>query len=445
MDGHFDALPCGVVCFEDGGTITEVNEKLLLLLGYERRELVGSRVESLFTVAGRVFLQTHLHPIVMLHGHAEEVFLLLRRKDGGDEGALVNAERRELGGRAVTICAVMPLRERRKYEEALLRAKQAAEAANAALEVRTRDVERANGQLEAQAVELELQQQQLQEQATELEAQHQELTAINDELLSRSEELEAARAAAEEANHAKSRFLAVMSHELRTPLNAIGGYVQLLELGIHGPLTSEQRHALDRVTRGQRHLLRLINNVLNLARIEAGHVDYQLEDVLVSDVVAGVLPMVEPQMHAAGLICTTAVAPHLVIHADREKTQQILINLLNNAVKFTPAGGTVSLAAEADAGGDKVLVSVTDSGIGIPPAKLESIFEPFVQVDDGHTRRTEGTGLGLSISRDLARGMGGDLLAQSEEGMGSTFTLVLQPAEDRADGQRDASSAAYRS
>jgi PAS domain S-box-containing protein len=423
-----EALPCGVVTFQDDGTIVAVNATLGAMLGYERAELVGRHVETVLTVAGRIFFQTHLYPLVRLRGRAEELFVLLRRKDGGDLGALLNAVRHEQAGGPVVVCAVMEVRERQKYEDALLQARRTAESALAALEERTREVERANDRLEQQALELEQQQQQLQDQAAELEVQHEELLAINDQLLARTEELEAARAAAEDANHAKSQFLAVMSHELRTPLNAIGGYVQLLELGIHGPVTDEQREALDRITRGQRHLLRLINDVLNLARIEAGRVEYALVPVRMADVVAGVLPMVEPQMAAAGLTCRTSVPPELVARADAEKLQQILINLLTNAVKFTPTGGTVTVLAERDPTDGRALVRVADSGIGIAPEKLERIFEPFVQVDGGHTRRAEGTGLGLAISRDLARGMGGDLWARSEEGRGSTFTLSLPEA-----------------
>jgi PAS domain S-box-containing protein len=422
---RLDALPCGVVSYLDDGTIVAVNATLATMLGYERDELVGRHVETLLTVAGRIFFQTHLYPLVRLQGRAEELFVLLRRKDGSDAGALLNAARRERAGGAVTDCAIMEVRERRKFEDALLRAKQAADAALAALEERTRALEAANDVLERQAVELQRQQRQLEEQATELEAQHEELLSMNEELVTRTEELEEARRSAEEANRAKSQFLAVMSHELRTPLNAIGGYVQLIELGIHGPVTEKQREALGRITRGQRHLLRLINEVLNLARIEAGHVDYTMEDVPVAEVVEAVLPLVEPQLAAAELTCATSVAPGLVARADRERFQQVLINLLTNAVKFTPAGGRITVVAERDPAAARVLVSVVDTGVGIAAEKLESVFEPFVRVDGEHTRRAEGTGLGLAISRDLVRGMGGDLWARSEEGRGSTFTLAL--------------------
>jgi signal transduction histidine kinase len=229
-----------------------------------------------------------------------------------------------------------------------------------------------------------------------------------------------------------------MSHELRTPLNAIGGYVQLLELGIHGPVTPAQEQALSRISRGQRHLLRLINDVLNLARIESGRVEYAIEDVPLADVVAAVEPMIAPQLEAKGLRWESRVPGHLVATADREKVQQVLINLLGNAVKFTPDGGRV--AVEAAPSGDTpgaVQLTVSDTGFGIPPDKLDSIFEPFVQVDASHTRVTEGSGLGLSISRDLARGMGGELTVRSTVGEGSTFTLRLPAAA--AAPRRDAS------
>ena len=247
--------------------------------------------------------------------------------------------------------------------------------------------------------------------------------------MERGEDLERARIVAEEANRAKSQFLANMSHELRTPLNAIGGYVQLIELGIHGPITEDQRSTLERITRSQRHLLHLINDLLNLARIEAGRIDYRIERVVVADLIANVLTMIEPQLAAAELSLAVSSAPGLVARADREKAEQVLLNLLTNAVKFTPAGGIVAVDAAVAVSSNRVVIRVIDSGIGIRPEKLDSIFEPFVQLRE---RTVEGTGLGLAISRDLARGMGGDLLAASEAGAGSVFTFLLaaEPLSD---------------
>ena len=197
-----DRLPCGVVSFDDRWTIVAVNAALAAMLGYDRDELPGRSVETLLTVSGRIFLQTHLFPLVRLHGRVEELFVLFRHKDGSEVGALLNAARGEHGGRPVTDCAIMEVRERRKFEDALLRAKQAAEAASAALQERTREVEHANELLEQQTVELELQQQQLRDSTAELEAQGEEMAAVNAELLARTRDLEQARAAADDANRA---------------------------------------------------------------------------------------------------------------------------------------------------------------------------------------------------------------------------------------------------
>jgi PAS domain S-box-containing protein len=233
-----------------------------------------------------------------------------------------------------------------------------------------------------------------------------------------------ARAEAEEANRAKFEFLTTMSHELRTPLNAIAGYVDLLELEIRGPITAEQRSDLARIRRSQTHLLGLINDVLNFARIETGHVNFTLQDLPADEVLAEVEPLIAPQVAARGVTYEhRCPAPVPVLHADPEKLRQILLNLLSNAVKFTPAGGRITLVCDEDAG--VVRFRVEDTGIGIPADKLSSIFEPFVQVNAGYTRTSEGTGLGLSISRDLARAMGGELTAESVEGEGSVFTLIL--------------------
>jgi len=269
-------------------------------------------------------------------------------------------------------------------------------------------------------VEVEAANTQLQGQALELEAQTEELQSANTSL-------EEARAVADSANHAKSEFLATMSHELRTPLNAIGGYVELLSMGIHGAVNDTQQHALGRIDRSQRHLLGLINNVLNLSRIEAGRVDYDISDVMLATAFANIAPMIEPQLAAKGIayeLCDVDRLPR--VSADAEKLQQILLNLLSNAVKFTDTGGRVWVeAGRTIEKPGQVFVRVSDTGRGVPADKLESIFEPFTQVDASHSRTGEGTGLGLAISRDLARGMGGDIRARSVLGGGSVFTLTL--------------------
>ena len=220
-----------------------------------------------------------------------------------------------------------------------------------------------------------------------------------------------------------------MSHELRTPLNAIAGYAELMELGLHGPVSDEQRNALTRIQQSQRHLLGLINEVLNYARVDAGAVRYEIEMIEVADAFQAAAALVRPQADARQIALTIEELPAaLLVRADREKTQQILLNLLSNAIKFTDAGGSIRMRA-APTDGDVVL-EVQDTGIGIPPNKLPQIFEPFVQVDQRLTRRQEGVGLGLAISRDLARGMKGDLTVRSAEGEGSVFLLRLPGVRD---------------
>ena len=234
-----------------------------------------------------------------------------------------------------------------------------------------------------------------------------------------------ARVVAEEANQSKSEFLAMMSHELRTPLNAIGGYAELLQLGIRGAVTPAQLEDLERIRRSQRHLLGLINGVLTYAKVDAGAVEYTVEAVPMDEVLATCEALLAPLVRAKNLAFHfTDCDSRLVARADGEKVQQIVINLLSNAVKFTDVGGTVILTCKSAEGGP-VAVSVSDTGCGIDANHLERVFQPFVQIDAKLTRTQEGTGLGLSISRELARGMGGDILAESALGEGSTFTLLL--------------------
>jgi signal transduction histidine kinase len=283
---------------------------------------------------------------------------------------------------------------------------------------------------EARLLEISL----LQQRARALEAEverrkelEQRLMTAASEQLALLERERAARADAEAANRAKSDFLAVMSHELRTPLNAIGGHVQLLEMGLHGPVTEAQHAALGRIVNNQRHLLSLINDVLNLSRVERGRVEIVATEVPLGALVTEIAATLQPMLITAGL--SLEVVTHedaLVVRADRDKVAQILLNVLHNAIKFTPEGGSITASLRYSLFREEFAeIRVRDTGVGIEPSKLSTIFEPFVQLDRRRTTRHEGIGLGLTISRDLARAMGGELTAESEAGAGATFVLSL--------------------
>jgi signal transduction histidine kinase len=238
------------------------------------------------------------------------------------------------------------------------------------------------------------------------------------------EQEQAARTAAEEANRAKTDFLRMMSHELRTPLTAIQGYLELLEMGIYGGMTDEQISILRRIESNERHLLAIINDLLDFARVDARRVELRITPLQVRDIRLAVDPVCRPQIDSKQLsYAWQAMGDQLIVRADREKVRQIVVNLVSNACKFTPRGGSIEV--ECVRLDRSVELRVIDTGPGIPSHKLDAIFEPFVQLDNGLTRATAGTGLGLAISRELARAMGGDLAASSSLGHGSTFTLTL--------------------
>jgi signal transduction histidine kinase len=239
----------------------------------------------------------------------------------------------------------------------------------------------------------------------------------------------AAQKAAEEASMAKSQFLAIMSHELRTPLNAIAGYVDLMLAEVQGPLSDQQKDALNRVKRSQHALLVLINNILNFVKVDAGHVEFNIVDGLAADIVRAVEPLVVPQLEAKGLRYSFTCSNGARVRADPEKTQQILLNLVSNAIKFTEPGGEVTIDCDGDH--SHVSFEVSDTGAGIPPDKQGAIFEPFVQLDRTLSSGHEGIGLGLAISRDLARQMDGKLTVKSQLGKGSRFRLTLPASKQK--------------
>ena len=240
--------------------------------------------------------------------------------------------------------------------------------------------------------------------------------------------VEARRASAAEAtNRVRSEFLATLSHELRTPLNAIGGYAELMQAEVGGPVSPQHREYLDRIVSSQKHLLVIINDLLNYSQIEAGHFAYEVRPVPLRLVVDDTLPMVMPQaaVKRITIVAESGSAP-LFGSGDQHKVEQIVLNLLSNAVKFTPTGGRIVISCESLAG--RVAISVSDTGPGVPQEMAEAIFEPFVQLGRSLAAPQEGTGLGLAISREMARAMGGDLLLRATKGGGATFTLYLPVA-----------------
>jgi PAS domain S-box-containing protein len=235
----------------------------------------------------------------------------------------------------------------------------------------------------------------------------------------------------EALSRAKSQFLASMSHELRTPLNAIGGYAELIEMGLGGSVSEQQREYLARIRGSQQHLLRIINDLLNYSRIESGTLTYEQVPVSLPAVIESVTTMVEPQATGKGItLDKVACEDDVVALADRLKVEQIVLNLASNAVKFTPPGGRVTIACHDS--GEHVAITVSDTGPGIPADRVDDVFEPFVQLGRSLSSGHEGAGLGLAISRDLARAMKGDVTVQTTSGKGAAFTVSLPKARRRA-------------
>ena len=267
--------------------------------------------------------------------------------------------------------------------------------------------------------------------------------SLNARVAQRTRELElalegeqAARKDAEAANRIKTELFARLSHEFRTPLHAVSGYLEILQQNIHGGLTKEQRRDVERIHQAQEHLMALVNMILDFAKLEAGPIELSMAEIPIEETILGAEALVFPQFDKKKIAYTHRpgdASP--TVFADREKVQQILVNLLANAMKFTPAGGAVDLDWRLEE--ESVLIRVRDTGPGIPADKIEQIFEPFVQLRSPGSVPTGGTGLGLPISRDLARAMGGEVTATSTLGVGSVFTVTL-PLRKRASSKLSA-------
>ena len=260
-----------------------------------------------------------------------------------------------------------------------------------------------------------------------------------EEMEERNRRLEFQSRELQKASRLKSEFLAGMSHELRTPINAMLRYTALMREEIYGALNEKQEGALRKIHGASQHLLALINDILDLSKIEAGKIPVRIEPVRLEAVVAELSQTIEPMVREKKLAYLTEVADDLpAMETDRTKVKQILLNLLSNAIKFTAEGGVVVRAFPAD-DGRRVRVEVQDTGIGIRPEDLETIFDDFRQVDQSSTRKYGGTGLGLSITRKLVRLMGGVVSVESEFGRGSVFRVDLPavtPSDSSGGGDR---------
>jgi signal transduction histidine kinase len=237
------------------------------------------------------------------------------------------------------------------------------------------------------------------------------------------------RREAEEArreSEAKSRFLATMSHELRTPLNSVLGFAELLLGQRKGELNEAQVRYVTNISASGKHLLHLINEVLDLSRVAAGEVEVDIQAIPVSDAIADAIAKIRPLADKKGLRLRLVGGSGIALQADPMRFQQVVLNLLSNAVKFTPDGGRVDISVRREPG--MVEIRVSDSGIGIASENLQRIFDEYSQVDDGHSRSHEGTGLGLAVSRRLTTLMSGTLTVKSTLGKGSVFSLRLPEA-----------------
>jgi len=411
LDSNLDAWLAAIVDSSDDAIIGKTLDSVIRswnggatrLFGYRPEEIIGQSVLKL------------IPPEL----HYEEPQIVARLRRGERIEHYETTRLRKDGSRVEVSLSVSPIRD---HTGAVIGAAKIARDVTEAKRLQRAERENAE-QLQQLAAELEQQLDEGQSLQEELEQTNEELARALDASQDAQNAAEAARRQADEANAAKSQFLATMSHELRTPLNAIAGYVDLLELGLRGELTDLQRHDVARIKRSADTLLRLIDDVLSFAKLEGGRLEYHFEEVLLDDLLDSLESFVAPRLEQKGLEYHLArCGRDLTASIDRAKVEQIALNLLSNAVKFTDQG---RIEVRCEVNEAQVRIQVRDSGRGIRPEVLDAIFEPFVQGERALTRTAEGTGLGLSISRHLARAMGGDIEVESELDVGSTFTLVL--------------------
>jgi signal transduction histidine kinase/ActR/RegA family two-component response regulator len=491
--GH---LPCGLVCFDDDGRQLASNAEMLGLLGHEvpaagdeaaQAQVLGRNLCDLLTPASRILYLTGLMATLRLRGRVAETYLVMRQKDGSDLPVLLNVERRVFESGARSVAVVIVIRDRKRLEEELLRARRSVEQvpgvvyqfllrrdgsscfpyANEVLQ-EIFGVTPAQAKLSAQAVFDRIHPDDLprlhdsihqsaslltrwnfqfrvqgsvdmqrwiegratpQPQADGSVLWHGYLCDVSErhamEALARDKEL------AERANQAKGAFLARASHELRTPLNAVLGFTQLLAGDPALTLNPQQRGQMNHIESAGRHLLTLINEVLDIERLESGTAQVLVEPVRLEPVAREAAALVELLASDHGVELTLDLEPHLWVLADARKLLQCLGNLLSNAVKYNRPRGSVVVRARRH--GNEVAVAVLDSGLGLNEEQIVHLFEPFNRLGAERTK-AEGSGLGLAITRGLTQRMGGRLEVRSKPGQGSCFTVQLSAAEPLVGG-----------
>lgn len=475
------SLPCPWLCLDERGRILSSNAALCRLLGLSQEALHGKSFDSLMSAASRVLYQSYLQPLLRLHGNIEEILLTLKTSSGDAVDVLLYTSRKSVGDQHFIELVLAPIRQRRRIEDELLRIKRAADQAPglifqlmrlsdgrmqfpfASEAIRrlygvTAEEAAATAELAFRHVvadDLTTLYQALSESALtgaecrvafrvqlsgndlrwhEMQAMPRRLANgvvlwhghIGDITLRR--ELEATlaeRETLERIHQLRSEFLARVSHELRTPLNGILGFAQLLSIDSTEPLSARQSERVEVIQASGRHLLQLINQVLEITQMESGQLNVNIQECHVDVQINRVLRLVEPLAEGAGVKLMTCVGANGVqVKANELCLDQVLVNLFSNAIKYNRPGGTVKVVVEVPPQPDQVRIHVSDSGSGISQAHLAELFQPFHRLGVQNSQ-VEGTGLGLVITQHLLALMGGSIEVSSELGVGSVFTICL--------------------
>ncbi len=352
MDQLLNNAPCGFLVVKDNGEVVEINETLLKLLGYKRKELSKVHIEKIFSVGARIFYQTHVFPLLKLQGNISEIYIDLKAKEGKTVPVLLNANRRERNGEKFSDFIFVPIYQRNQFEDELILAKKEAEG----------------------------------------------------------------------ANRAKDDFLSMVSHELRTPLNAILGWAKILSKGNSNFDTINK--GLETIKRNAKIQTELIEDILDFSRIISGRMQLDVHEINLEELIEDAIDVITPAANAKQISIETTLDSSATISGDDRRILQVLWNLLNNAVKFTPKGGSIKIFLQKVNSNIEIIVS--DTGQGISEDYLPYVFDRFEQKDKSITRRHSGLGLGLAITSHIVELHGGTIRAESPgEGFGATFTIQL--------------------